>query len=124
VATAADSLTLCDTNSLEVLSVRGISPPPAEVTALGHDDSVRRITYSQDGGLLACAGGWHPQAPGRVTIWDTTTSTARLVSSFSVPGGRVRGVAFSPDARLLAYAAGNTVKLVAMANLPRPAATR
>ncbi|HUT95683.1 MAG TPA: PEGA domain-containing protein [Thermoguttaceae bacterium] len=119
VATGADSLALCDTNSLKVQSVQGIKLP-TEVALLGHDDSVRRITYSRDGKLLACGGGWHPQRPGRLTIWDTTT--ARLVSSFQVAGGPVRGVAFSPDTRLLAYAAGDTIKLVEMARLPRPLA--
>jgi len=121
VATGADSLALCDTDSLKVQSVQGIKLP-TEVALLGHDDSVRRITYSRDGKLLACGGGWHPQRPGRLTIWDTTT--ARLISSFQVPGGPVHGVAFSPDTKLLAYAASDTVKLVEMARLPRPSAAR
>ena len=121
VATGADSLALCDTDSLKVQSVQGIKLP-TEVALLGHDDSVRRITYSRDGKLLACGGGWHPQRPGRLTIWDTTT--ARLLSSFQVAGGPVRGVAFSPDTRLLAYAAGDTIKLVEMAGLPRPKVVR
>jgi len=121
VATGADSLALCDTDSLKVQSVQGIKLP-TEVALLGHDDSVRRITYSRDGKLLACGGGWHPQRPGRLTIWDTTT--ARLLSSFRVPGGPVRGVAFSPDTKLLAYAASDTVKLVEMARLPRPKVAR
>jgi hypothetical protein len=72
---------------------------------------------------LAIFGGWHPQAPGRLTIWDT--ATARLpLSSFKVSGGCARGVAFSPDNRVLAYAAGSTIKLVETARLPRPTAAR
>jgi len=119
VATDGDNVTLCDADSLRVHSILRTKLPTEEVL-LGHDDSVRRVDYSSDGSLLACGGGWHPQAPGRLTVWDT--STASLLTSFETRGGCVRGVAFSPDAKILAYATGNTVKLVAMARLPKPEA--
>ncbi|MFH1922844.1 MAG: PEGA domain-containing protein [Planctomycetota bacterium] len=117
VTTEDDRVTLCDTELLRVQSVLSTKLPTEEVL-LGHDDSVRRVAYSPDGRLLACGGGWHPQAPGRLTIWDTSTNS--LLSSFKTSGGCVRGVAFSPDAKLLAYAAGNTIRLVEMARLPKP----
>jgi WD40 repeat protein len=122
VATGPDSLALCDTDSLRVQSVQGIKMP-TEVAVLGHDHSVRGVTYSHDGRLLAIFGGWHPQAPGRLTIWDTASGRLPL-SSFKVSGGAARGVAFSPDNELLAYAASHTIKLVQMARLPRSVAAR
>ena len=97
---------------------KGTQVHEAMEVLLGHDDSVRRVAYSFDGRLLACGGGWHPQAPGRLTVWDT--STASLLSSFKTAGGCVRGVAFSPDGEVIAYATGNTVRLVEMARLPKP----
>jgi WD40 repeat protein len=120
VDTGGDTVTLCDAGSLEVRNRR--TKPRTEVLLLGHDDSVRRIAYSSDRGLVAFAGGWHPQAPGRLTIWDTRAT--RLVTSFETSSGCVRGVAFSDDAKLLAYAVGSSIRLVDMARLPKPRATR
>lgn len=116
-----DRVALCDTEFLRVQSVLSTKLPTEEVL-LGHDHSVRRVAYSPDGRLLACGGGWHPQAPGRLTIWDTSTNS--LLSSFRTSGGCVRGVAFSPDAKLLAYSVGNAVRLVEMARLPKPSSQR
>jgi WD40 repeat protein len=117
VATGEDRLALCDPDSLDVRFERR-PPPDMKTILLGHDDSVRRIANSRDGDLLAFAGGWHPRTPGRLAIWNARTPS--LLSSFQVPGGHVRTVAFSPDGRFLAYAAGDTVKLVEMTKLPKP----
>ncbi|MHC4401623.1 MAG: PEGA domain-containing protein [Planctomycetota bacterium] len=119
VATGADQVTLCDVESLHVRSVLK-SRPGAEELLLGQDSSLRRITYAPDGRLLACGGGSHPQSPGRVTVWSTRTMS--LVTSFETSDGRVQGIAFSPSNRLLAYAAGTTVRLVEIAKLPKPPA--
>ena len=116
VTTGVDNVTLCDPKSLDVRSVRRAKSTQA--AWLEHDSSVRGIAYWPDGDLLAFGGGWHPQAPGRLTIWNART--ASLLTSFEVSGGYVRGLTFSPDGELLAYAAGNTVKLVEIARLPKP----
>jgi len=116
VTTGIDNVALCDPRSLDVRTVRRAKPTQA--AWLEHDNSVRSIAYWPDGDLLAFGGGWHPQAPGRLTIWNA--STASLLTSFEVSGGYVRGLTFSPDGELLAYAAGNTVKLVQIAALPKP----
>jgi len=73
-----------------------------------------------DGNLLAFAGGRHPRESGRLAVWNARTRTASLISLFQVPGGYVRSVAFSPDGLFLAYAVGNTVKLVQVVRLPKP----
>jgi WD40 repeat protein len=121
INTGGDTLTLCDARSLAIRDVRRTKPQSAGLL-LGHDDSIRRIVYSSDRRLVAFAGGWHPQAPGRLTIWETRR--ARLVTSFSTSSGCVRAVAFSADARLLAYAIGSSIRLVDVERLPQPQSTR
>ncbi len=121
VDTGGDTVTLCDAGSLELREVRR-PKPTKEILLLGHDDSIRRIAYSSDRELVAFAGGWHPQAPGRLTIWQTRSN--RLLTSFETPSGCVRDVDFSPDGKLLAYTVGSTIRLVDMARLPRALAAR
>lgn len=69
----------------------------------GHDDYVRSVAYSHDGGLLASASD-----DRSVMIWNTTTGTAQ--HAFHQFKGWVEKVSFSPSG-LLAATDGTSIKV-------------
>src|SRR5262249_44602229 len=64
-----------------------------------HATSVPAVTYSPDGRLLAFGGA------GQVLLWDAATGESRAAFSLAQPN--VSGLAFGPDGKLLAAAAGD-----------------
>jgi hypothetical protein len=78
-----------------------------------HTDQVRALAFSPDGRLLA-SGGWD----GRVVLWAAAGGTRRR--EWQVSGEHVTGVAFAPDSRHLAFAAGNKVYVLRLAPAGEP----
>jgi WD40 repeat protein/serine/threonine protein kinase/Flp pilus assembly protein TadD len=71
------------------------------LTLTGNADPIHQIAYSPDGRLIAGATGWYDkQKPGEVIVWDA--ATGKEVVTFHEHTNVVRGVAFSPDCKLLA----------------------
>src|SRR5580700_11788372 len=68
-------------------------------TLAGSAEAVRAVAFSQDGKLLAAAGGL-PARKGEVKIWDLSTQTVKL----TIAGNSdcVYAVAFSPGGSSIA----------------------
>jgi len=67
----------------------------------GHADAVQDVTFSDDGRLLASAGGYDQTA----RLWDVSTHT--MLHTLIGHTGMVTRVAFSPDGKRLASAGAN-----------------
>jgi hypothetical protein len=81
-------------------------------TEMGH---VQCLVFSPDGNRLVCAGSSYLGGPGRLTVLDPHSGS--ILSSFDASGGFIRSVAFSPDGRLLAYAHGETIRVIEASRL-------
>lgn len=80
-----------------------------EVVALWHAEKreklyIRTVTYSPDGLLLASGAD-----DGRIRIWDARFG--RLLHDFAAHDDKLLEIAFTPDGKLLASAAGQLIKL-------------
>jgi hypothetical protein len=80
-------------------------------------DHVRCLAFSPDGNTLICGGGLYPTASGRLAVIDPNSGS--VTATFQTQGGPVQSAAISPDGRLLAYAHGETVRLVEVAHIGR-----
>jgi len=68
-------------------------------TLSGHAETVRSVAFSQDGKLLAAAGGL-PARKGEVKIWDV--DQRKLLSTINGHADCVYAVAFAPDGKSIA----------------------
>jgi WD40 repeat protein len=75
-------------------------------TLTGHVDKVNDITFNRDGRWLASASD-----DQTVRIWETPTGMLVRALNLDDSEGSVVSVAFSPDSRLLACAAGKIVEV-------------
>ncbi|MBM3727266.1 MAG: hypothetical protein FJW40_17810 [Acidobacteria bacterium] len=66
----------------------------------GHTDAVRAVAFSQDGSLLAAAGGT-PGKSGEVKLWDRQGTLLRTLQGHS---DCIYALAISPDGKLIATA--------------------
>jgi WD40 repeat protein len=73
-----------------------------------HKDHVFAVAYSADGRLLASAGGRDQE--NNLGIWEAATGNS--IRKLLISPGVLRSVAFDPDGRFLACAAGKCVPLV------------
>ncbi|KAL4898757.1 hypothetical protein BDV59DRAFT_167463 [Aspergillus ambiguus] len=88
------------TGTLEIWDVRNES----RCTALGpHTDLKSPITWSPDGKMIACQAGYE-----KILVFCTRSTRLKTSFSYSTPNGwSVIGMAFSPNAKLLASIAGD-----------------
>ena len=95
----------------ESVTFHAVGNSPSYITALeGHGDSVRAVSFSPDGTLLASGGGEGFQEDGTVKLWDVETHTN--IATLYGHTGPVLSVTFSPDGSTLASGSGDgTVKL-------------
>ncbi|MFF1724543.1 nSTAND1 domain-containing NTPase [Streptomyces sviceus] len=70
-------------------------------------DSGEVAVFSPDGGTLAVA--FARGADGMIGLLDPVTG--RKLRNFTVPGGAIRGIAFSPDGRTVAAASSTSVRV-------------
>jgi WD40 repeat protein/energy-coupling factor transporter ATP-binding protein EcfA2 len=78
-------------------------------TLTRHIDAVHVVSFSPDGQLLAFASS----ASHTVKLWDITTSTEIFSSNqYDSDGNGNKGISFSLDGRLFAYASNKTIRLL------------
>ena len=70
----------------------------------GHESSVRSISFSPDGSILASGSD-------NVKLWDVNTGQLKATLRHGDYGNYVRSVSFSPDGSILASGGYKTVKL-------------
>ena len=84
----------------------GIQAARDEVSFLGHNDAVRRLTVSRDGALLASVG-----ADNTIRVWDTASGLPRPFIAHAA-GNSVSRIVFSSDASLLGVLMGSRATII------------
>jgi RNA polymerase sigma factor (sigma-70 family) len=84
-------------------------PAEVEKTLKVHERPVLCVAFSPDGWLLASGGEGAAEKTGELCIWEAPTGKLRAMVRTEAP---VRSLAFSPNSRILALAAGDTVNLL------------
>ena len=95
----------------EPVTFHAVGNSPYQIATLeGHGDSVRAVSFSPDGTLLASGGGEGFQEDGTVKLWDVATK--QNIATLEGHTAGVFSVSFSPDGSTLASGSGDgTVKL-------------